>query len=201
VVVNGEITHIFDLDIRKYALAAVEDTPIEYDHRMQLSLPYTAQYFNSGVMLLNLEYWRKNEAEEKLLCFAKQKRVVFFHDQDALNVVFRHQWFALHPRWNKRPMYRVLYPPRFSNWKDEYLFNKYPLIIHYTGYIKPWHSFPFTPYGKLYRKYLRLTIGKDEAKFQKVNFWGACLHLGVWFLHKMRFYFLLRHLGLWLKDK
>jgi lipopolysaccharide biosynthesis glycosyltransferase len=200
-IVNGEIIYIFDLDISNYALAAVEDVPSEYEHRMHLSLPYTAKYFNAGVMLVNLDYWRENAGEKRLLQFAEREKYTFFHDQDALNSVFRDQWFALHPRWNKYHMYPCLYPPRFSNWKDEYLFNKYPLIIHYTGYPKPWHKFPFTPYGRLYRKYLRLALGLDSANLQKVNFGEACLHLSIWLLQKMHLYFLLRHLGLWLKRK
>jgi lipopolysaccharide biosynthesis glycosyltransferase len=74
IVINGDITPIFDLDIDKYALAAVEDTPIEYALRMQISLPYDAKYFNAGVLLLNLNYWRKNDSEKHLLAFAKTER-------------------------------------------------------------------------------------------------------------------------------
>lgn len=192
VVVNGDITHIFDLDISEYALAAVEDIPIEYDHRMQLSLPYTARYFNSGVMLVNLEYWRKNESEEKLLRFAKRERTVYFHDQDALNVVFRYRWFPLHPVWNRFSMYPYyLCFPRFSSWKDEFLFRKYPLIIHYASYLKPWYKAPFIPYRNVYCKYLELTPWKDCQEWYKPSR-EILLHLTVYILHRMRLYFILR---------
>jgi lipopolysaccharide biosynthesis glycosyltransferase len=106
-------------DISKYALAAVKDVPIEYEYRIQVSQPYNSGYFNSDVMLLNLEYWRKNDAEVQLLQYMAEN---IYYDQDTLNAVFRDQWFALHPRWNKYHIYPCLYPPRFSNWKDEYLF-------------------------------------------------------------------------------
>ena len=41
-------------------------------------------------MLVNLEYWRKNNIESQLLEFAKRKREpVYLHDQDVLNYVLR----------------------------------------------------------------------------------------------------------------
>jgi lipopolysaccharide biosynthesis glycosyltransferase len=183
IVINGEITPIFELDIDKYALAAVEDAPIEYAHRMQLSLPCDAKYFNAGVMLVNLAYWRKNDSENHLLAFAKKERFVFYHDQDALNVVFQGQWFSLSPIWNKFNMYPWLcIPPRFDRWEDTFLFKKYPIVIHYVG-LRPWFNLPFIPYGKLYRKFLYLTPWKD-VKFQNKSKCGG----GVFriFLHLCR---------------
>jgi lipopolysaccharide biosynthesis glycosyltransferase len=195
IIVNGEITHIFGMDISEYALAAVEDIPIEYDHRIQLSLPYTVRYFNSGVMLLNLDYWRKIGAEEKLLRFAKRERLVFFHDQDALNAVFCNQWLSLHPRWNRFKTYPYRCFPCFTNWKDEFLFKKHPLIIHYAGYLKPWYNIPFIPYRGLYRKYLRLTPWRDCGKSYKL-FREIFLRLTVYILQRMRLHFVVRRIAI-----
>jgi lipopolysaccharide biosynthesis glycosyltransferase len=113
-------------------------------------------------MLLNLDYWRENDSEKHLLDFAKKEREVFFYDQDPLNLVFRGQWFALHPVWNKFniiPWYNL--PPRFDRWEDAFLFKKYPLIIHYAGPLKPWFNFPFVPYRGLYCSFLRKTPWKS----------------------------------------
>jgi lipopolysaccharide biosynthesis glycosyltransferase len=181
-VVNGGITHIFDLDIRNYALAAVEAPPIEYDHRMQLSLPYDAQYFNSGLMLVNLDYWRKHDSEEHLLCFAKKKRYVFFHDQDALNMVFRNQWFSLHPIWNKLHMC-INYHPYFANQSDKYIFKKQPLIIHYAADFKPWYSFHFLPYKRVYYRFLEMTPWKGTKPLKFRNNKAAYLYI---FIHACR---------------
>jgi lipopolysaccharide biosynthesis glycosyltransferase len=156
VIINGDITHIFDLDISKYALAAVDDVPIDNSHREHLSLPYGSRYFNAGVMLLNLEYWRKNNGEYGLLIFAEKQKYIFFHDQDALNVVFHNQWFALHPMWNKFHMY-IERRPQFANRSDKYIFNKYPLIIHYAAAFKPWYSLLFLPYKGIYCRFLEMS--------------------------------------------
>jgi lipopolysaccharide biosynthesis glycosyltransferase len=195
-VINGEITHIFNLDITMYALAAVEDIPIEYEHRMHMSLPYNAEYFNSGVMLVNLGYWRRKEAEEHLLQSAKRERYTFFHDQDALNAVFHSQWLSLHPRLNKFNTYLYLSFPRFLNWKDEFLFKKYPLIIHYAGYLKPWYNIPFIPYKSLYFKYLRLTPWKDCQKSYKISH-AVILRLIVYILQRMHLNFIVRRIAIY----
>jgi lipopolysaccharide biosynthesis glycosyltransferase len=165
IVVVNNITSIFNLEIDKYALAAVEDLPIVNEYRMQLSLPYDGKYFNAGVMFINLDYWRKNNSESQLLVFAKKEREVYNYDQDALNAVFRSQWFSLPHKWNKFHMYQT---DNFSfiDWRDKYEFSKHPMIIHYAATIKPWTNFPIIPHKQLYRKYLKLTPWKD-AKPEK----------------------------------
>jgi lipopolysaccharide biosynthesis glycosyltransferase len=128
-------------------------------------------------MLLNLDYWRENDSEKHLLDFAKKERYVFYHDQDALNKVFQDQWFSLSPIWNKFNMYPWWVSPHyFTRWEDKILFEKYPLVIHYAGYVKPWFNLPFVPSGKLYRKFLRLTPWKDVKSQNKLK-WGGVLRI------------------------
>ena len=94
------------MDISNYALAAcVDSSPYRSNHRNQLGLSLTVLAFCSGVMLLNLEYWRSHNALVKLLKFSKRERVpVYLHDQDSLNFVFKNQWFVLPPKWNRGVM-------------------------------------------------------------------------------------------------
>jgi lipopolysaccharide biosynthesis glycosyltransferase len=182
VIVNGDITHIFDLDISKCALAAVEDTPIDNSHREHLSLPYGSRYFNAGVMLVNLEYWRKNDGEARLLRFVEKEKYIFFHDQDALNVVFRDQWFVLHPIWNKFHIYAE-YHPYFATWRDNYIFKTHPLIIHYASNLKPWYSLHFLPYKREYRKFLKMTPWRGTKPLKFRNNKAAYLYI---FIHACR---------------
>jgi lipopolysaccharide biosynthesis glycosyltransferase len=160
IVVANNIMSIFNLDINNHALAAVEDLLLENEHKMQLSLPYDIKYFNSGVMFINLDYWRENDSEAQLLEFSKQERKVFCHDQDALNKIFRSQWFSLPHKWNKVHM-RHSDNISFVDWRDKYEYQKYPMIIHYVYFPKPWVNFPVIPYKRLYYKYLKLTPWKD----------------------------------------
>ena len=163
--VIGDISPLFDLDVDKYALAAVKDVvPCFDDHRASLSIPYDADYFCSAVMLINLRYWREHDAEPLLLEFAKRERVVYCHDQDALNYVFKGAWYQLPPKWNKFNMNYI--PAReFRDYRDRYEYNHQPVIIHFSDY-KPAERPFFIKYASVYRHYLQLS---GCAPLQTVN--------------------------------
>lgn len=163
IVVNGEISDLFNLEINNYPLAAVKDPYyVNEAHLNQLSLPYGSDYFNSGVMLINLDYWRINKSEKKLLEYAKRERVVYCHDQDALNYVFKNNWYRLHPKWN-RPNTLSPNEIEFLDKKDKSEFKNNYKIIHYIDTPKPWENIRFTPFIKLYKKYLNKTKIKFNA--------------------------------------
>lgn len=66
-----------------------------------LGLDEPGQYFNSGVLLLNLAAMRADGISRAVLEYALEHRDSMpFGDQDALNVVLGHRRLALHPRWN-----------------------------------------------------------------------------------------------------
>jgi lipopolysaccharide biosynthesis glycosyltransferase len=190
IVVVNNIVPIFGLEIDNYALAAVEDVPIADKYRMSLSLPYDAKYFNSGVMLINLNYWRKNNSENQLLSFAKRERKVYYYDQDAFNAVFRSQWFSLPRRWNKFSMCPID-NLTFHDWRDKYEYSKYPMIIHYDTPLKPWLNFPIMPYKRLYYKYLKITPWKDAKSTKCGNYIYVCRIL---FFYYLRFFLKRTHL-------
>lgn len=157
IIVLGKIKELFDIELDNYALAAtVDGMPYNNQHQMQLHLPVNNFCFCSGIMLINLNYWRKYNIEEKLISFAKRKREpVFLHDQDVLNYVLRNQWFMLPPKWNYNP----------ANIKKSFIFKPYhyadmihnPCVIHYYSEIfKPWYKAP-CPAGNYYRHYLKLS--------------------------------------------
>ena len=169
----GDITPIYNIDLTGYALAATNDiATIVDEHRFQLSLSYNKPYFCSGVMLINLDFWRKNESEAKLIAFAKKERHVFFHDQDALNAVFKDNWFMIPPKWNK--FYPYIYDNSYFNSSANLLeFEKKPVVIHFFSIYKPWNKiswigFRWSKYRNLYFKYLDMTPWKG-AKPKVLN--------------------------------
>ena len=168
--VLGDISPLFALDMDSYALAAVKDVvPCFDDHRMSLSLPYDEDYFCSAVMLINLKYWREHEAQPRLIEFAKRDRVVFCHDQDALNYVFKGQWYQLPPKWNR---FNMNYIPAsaFRDYRDRYEYNHEPVIIHFSDYKPALRPF-CVKYAGVYRTYLELSGCKlpacEKASFGK----------------------------------
>ena len=163
-----DISEIFKLEIDDYPLAAVQE-PVEITdkHRNQLSIPYGESYFNSGVLLINLEYWRNNDSQVKLIEFSKRKRFVYCHDQDALNYVFKKKWYRLPPKWNKSNI-ATLDNIDFYNLIDKREYVKNPIIVHFIDEPKPWQGIYGMRNRKGYYKYLKLAQWKDIAP--KCNF-------------------------------
>ena len=162
-IVMRDIKEIFEIEINNYALAATLDTfPYSQQHRLQLHMEVGERTFCSGIMLVNLDYWRKNNVEPYLLEYAKRHRKeVYLHDQDVLNYYFKKKWFLLPPKWNHRV--GNLRSPNIPIYKKfdriDYALN--PMIYHYAAFkIKPWYNAP-TPEKKLYTKYLKLSGYKD----------------------------------------
>jgi lipopolysaccharide biosynthesis glycosyltransferase len=107
----------------------------------ELGLDAAAEYFNSGVMVINLARWRDALVSEQLLdCLQRHHRHVWCWDQYALNVVFTRQWGRLEPRWNQGA-HVFEYPDirhapidanEFAAMRD------HPAIVHFTTEFKPW---------------------------------------------------------------
>jgi len=125
-------------------LAAISPIP----NWRQLNLDGSAPYFNSGVMVLNLDRWRRESIDQKLLtCLRENANFVWCWDQYALNVVFAGQWGQLPPRWNQGAHvfefpdddHCPIHPVEFSEMRD------HPALIHFTTEFKPWNFQPFHP--------------------------------------------------------
>lgn len=132
---RGDISKFYDTDMSDaYVAATHECVNKENLERLQMK---GGDYFNSGVMLLNCEKWRKENLYETIKDCAINNSLVTYGDQDALNLVFDEKnkimysgnmiyiqtWF-----WDKE---KTQYPshtdPDFK--KDE----KDVLIVHFTA--------------------------------------------------------------------
>ena len=169
--VLGSLRSIWKLELKDYALAAVKDQeclPVNEEHRLQLNFSYRQPYFCSGVMLINLKYWRENGVEEKLIEFACRDRFVYFHDQDALNFLFAGKWIELSPKWNRFNL--VAFDKKnFETFDDEreYLYN--PKVLHYASPAKPWFNICFVNMRAEFEKYYKICFGRKlkRIKYRK----------------------------------
>lgn len=162
-VVNGPIKELWNLDISNYSMAALPDAILSYNIvKDYLGYDYYKEgYINSGVLLINLKYWRENNIQEKLIDYLNT-HTVKLPDQDALNIILHGTIKFLHPKWNCHVGY-FSFPPIVIKEQKKYikeLWNK-AVIIHFSGLVKPWYKECVNPYKKVYLKYLRQTPYKD----------------------------------------
>lgn len=96
-------------------------------------------YFNSGLMVIDLERWRAAKVWDKLKAvIADGTMERLYYDQDFLNLTFRGDWTALDQLWNvidPRPAHAALNPK----------------LLHYTGDKKPWNIWSGVAFERIYR--------------------------------------------------
>lgn len=175
-----ELTDLWRTDLHRQYVAAVSNV-LESDARdwpQQLGL--AADYFNSGVLLLNLDAMRRDGLTEKLVSFGRQPpRRLRWPDQDALNVLLGPRRVALHPRWNCQNS--LFYYRRASKvFGAKYVAEAVadPAILHFEGaYLaKPWHYLSKHPYRERYFEHRRATPW-PRVQILGQNWYNRCLRL------------------------
>lgn len=159
-IIKDDISKIWDVDNSHYILSAVEDSGFENNDR--LFMPRNILYFNSGVMLINLDNWRKNDISAKTRKFIQEyPDRLLLHDQDALNAVICGNWQKLHPRWNQQTkMFRLRSEETTFTEQELSEALHSPAIIHFTESSKPWHYMNEHPFRDEYYKFLQCTEWK-----------------------------------------
>jgi UDP-D-galactose:(glucosyl)LPS alpha-1,3-D-galactosyltransferase len=130
----------------------------------RIGVPRGREYFNSGVMLLDLAACAELEVFERARRFlADWPDEVRLWDQDALNVAVDDRWLRLDRCWNTFAMSALTRQAGFFHDTAEpvmpladLLADEYTAaVLHFTGPVKPWHdAFPPGPLRQLYRRFL-----------------------------------------------
>lgn len=160
--VHSPIDTLFHLTIKDYAVAAVEDVwSGQSDNYERLGYESKYGYFNAGVMVINLEWWRKHQMVDLITSFLKNHRELKFMDQDILNGIFHQHWLQLPLIWNVQDGFlRKKIRIREKKIPEMLEAAQHPAIIHFTGGKKPWGSRCLNPYRHLFFEYMNDTEWK-----------------------------------------
>lgn len=177
-VVLKDLAPVYNVDLNGFGVAAVRDYDMlkNPEHYSQIGLNDEDYYFNSGFMLINLDYWRMHNSENALVSFATKPRHVFFHDQDALNFVFKRNWKRLEPKWNRYNIFNINADNLFFKKQEMIDFFFDPCVIHYPGrHFKPWFKTWFIPYKKEWQHYKKLSEWSDlKSKKNERTIYTIC---------------------------
>lgn len=165
-VIRKDLNDLWNKDIANYAVGVSADgweSKIQIFNRLEY--PYEKGYFNAGMLLINLKYWREHNVLGRCLNFIKNHfdRIVS-HDQDVLNFVLQDEKVPVGITYNF--LENFLYKKNlalfdYSKYKDEIDKAKNdPAIIHYVA-SKPWMTNCTNPYKDVYLKYKKETQWKD----------------------------------------
>ncbi len=151
--------------------ACVEDIGKDEDERYErLHYDKSCSYFNAGVLLINLDYWRKHKVDVQCVrYFETYPERIQFNDQDLLNVVLCKDKVFVPLKWNMQDgFYRYGIDKRVADWqafREELL---HPVILHYTNK-KPWNYDSMHPLRNEYYKYLDMTPWKGKRPLSSVK--------------------------------
>ena len=149
-VINKSIKELWNLNLHGKTIGALMDAFSKY-YRVNIDLEPNDIMFNSGVMLIDLNKWKKQDVEEKLLKFiVKKQGRIQQGDQGALNAILSYDTYCFDPRFNSltifydftyREMLAYRKPPKFYSESEVKKAINNPVIIHFTTSIfskRPW---------------------------------------------------------------
>lgn len=166
IIAAGDINELYQQNLKSFIIGAVKDQgELNYLKNVKHAIELNPEsvYFNSGVLLIDCDKWRKNIKLEDLLAIEQKYRNVRYHnDQDVLNKYFENNYLLLDKKYNVMETSEEV------------------VLRHFTGSIKPWqadfyiHSKTKKPYKTsnidLFWKYAKMTAFYDEILQQKEQF-------------------------------
>ena len=136
IVVTRDLSEIFAADLGSYPLGAVRDLGGE--------VYFGEQIFNSGVLLINVNYWRENDIAGQLIEMTDNLHdKVTQDDQSILNMLFENRWMELPFAYNCITLHTT-----FSDYEPEK--GLYPPVIHYLTERKPWKEYTQSIYREVW---------------------------------------------------
>lgn len=168
IVVARSLRDLWNTDIIDYAAGAVIDSGhFDKQRNERVGIIKAEHYFNSGVLLINMDYWRKNHVLDQFLRFINDnKENLRSHDQDVLNAVLKERVKYLSVIYNFQDFY--LFPPYFNRYGEDF---KQQILGTVSSDITIYHlSMPVKPLSCWHCVYPFHAIWKQ---FQKVSLWHS----------------------------
>ena len=144
----GDLSQLFTLDFAGNTLGACNDT-LRARNTQCAALGLTrGNYFNSGLLLINLPQWNDRHTTQRICDLLKEKGSDFrFPDQDGLNIVLENEVLVLPHKYNyiydiiaNKVWHKISLPADI-------------VMIHFTGKCKPWHEWAGGDLTKEYAHY------------------------------------------------
>lgn len=173
IVVKQDVAKLYQEDVNGFFMAAVKDMDVigayksdkqqEKYLKQELALKNPLEYFQAGVLVMNLEEMKKNLNSDKM-AEVTLKRDWQMVDQDVLNILCEGKIKFLSQKWNVLMNWKNCGCSRMDRMKHapysllcEYQeARKDPYVIHYAGGWKPWNT-PCCDFGEVFWDYAKKT--------------------------------------------
>ena len=161
IVAMKDIRELYEIDVSDYYLGAVEDKCSNM-MKQRVNLKEDEIFFNSGMQLINLEMFRKDNIEEKFM--QKLRESDIYTDQDVMNDICRGKILSLPLKYNLMES-ESIYGNRTEEYKEAL---EQPVLYHY--YAKPWTSSHRVGKFKIWYDYQEILGGADIKRETSIKF-------------------------------
>lgn len=169
IVVSGSISELFEIDMTDISLAGCLDVITLQDEVFsRLNYSKDKGYICSGVLLMNLDYFRNHGLTKAILDFARNNSNLLIHpDQDSINFVCQDSKLLLPLKYETMDSYFRSREFIEAHKADFPGMIEDPRIIHYAG-CPPWFIETNTHiYSKLFWRYASEVDGVELLHFSK----------------------------------
>ncbi len=195
-IVRKDIHTFYSTDLSEYVLAAAVEPTVPKDRKEVLGLSADANYYNAGVLLINLRLWKERDTGHRILqYFEDHGGQLFANDQDAINGCLHDEILSVSFTYNFCNTYCFYAYHAVNRWmnsslrvpKDVYkAICKDPAIVHFLGEERPWRYGSRHRFGADFFKYYKKSpVGRDlnsrsdimEYGWERYFFFFYCFNL------------------------
>lgn len=166
-VVLRPLDKLWNTDLHGKPAGMVMEPTVYTEIKAAVDLKQEEAYYNSGVILMDLDLWRKENLEEKFLAYYRSKEgSLFACDQDTINGTLKGRIHTLSPGYNFFTNYTYFNYKTLTAATRAYrripqrefeLAKKRPAIVHYMGDERPWLAGNHNPFRREYEDTLKKT--------------------------------------------
>ncbi|VNX39754.1 putative galactosyl transferase [Streptococcus pneumoniae] len=169
IIIMDSLSGLFDEEFDGKIIQGVSDV-LNKEYKKVLNIPVSAPVFNAGVLYIDLEKWREERIEEKLIYIInKFKGAVIQGDEGVLNAVLFNSYKELSPRYNYMTIFEdmsyedmIAFKQPVNYYSKEVLeeSRKNIIIRHFTTCflsLRPWQESSEVAHVEIFKKYYRGT--------------------------------------------
>lgn len=137
---QNSLDELMNVDLGGNIAACVEDTSPAYAE-MRRKKVGTKAYFNSGMMLIDINNWNEVAVSFKAADMAVQRKAsgkpLASHDQDILNILLDGRFLMMPKKYNY--IYNIDMKGFFQK-QERLVYDQSAVLVHFAGIVKPWRS-------------------------------------------------------------